>query len=119
MKRVTQFLVQNPLSSLLIALPLTGLAQFLHWSSTLIFVFAALAIIPLASLIGEATEGLASHTNPRLGALLNATFGNAAELIITITAVKAGLLQLVKASITGSIIGNLLLVLGFAMLTGG
>ena len=85
----------------------------------MIFICAALGIIPLAAYIGEATEDLASYTNPRLGALLNATFGNAAELIITIAAVKAGLIELVKASITGSIIGNLLLVLGFSMLTGG
>lgn len=119
MKRLTKFLFGNPLNFLLVALPLTLLAQWLQWSPILIFAFAAIGIIPLASIIGEATEDLASHTSPRLGALLNATLGNAAELIITITAVQAGLLELVKASITGSIIGNLLLVLGFSMVAGG
>ena len=84
-----------------------------------VFALAALGIIPLASFIGRATEDLAAHTGPQAGALLNATLGNAAELIITITAVRAGLLELVKASITGSIIGNLLLVLGFSMVVGG
>ncbi len=119
MKRIIEFIAGNPWSVLLAALPLTLAAQLLHWSPIMIFICAALGIIPLAAYIGEATEDLASYTNPRLGALLNATFGNAAELIITIAAVEAGLLELVKASIAGSIIGNLLLVLGFSMLTGG
>ncbi len=119
MKRIIEFIAGNPWSFLLAALPLTLAAQILHWPPVAIFICAALAIIPLAAYIGEATEDLASYTNPRFGALLNATFGNAAELIITIAAVKAGLIELVKASITGSIIGNLLLVLGFSMLTGG
>ena len=113
------FLKNNPLVFLLLALPLTLLAQLLGWPPVAVFALAALGIVPLASYIGEATEDLAYYTNPRLGALLNATLGNAAELIITITAVQAGLLELVKASITGSIIGNLLLVLGFAMSAGG
>jgi Ca2+:H+ antiporter len=78
-----------------------------------------LGIIPLAGLIGESTESLAHYTGPRLGGLLNATLGNAAELIITIVAIREGLLDLVKASITGSILGNLLLVLGMSMLLGG
>ncbi len=85
----------------------------------LIFVFAALGLIPLADLIGEATEELALYVGPRLGGLLNATLGNAAELIITVFAIRAGLLDLVKASITGSIIGNLLLVLGLSVVLGG
>jgi len=119
MKRIKEFIAGNPWSPLLAALPLTLAGEILHWHPVAIFICAALGIIPLAAYIGEATEGLASYTNPRLGALLNATFGNAAELIITITAVRAGFLDLVKASITGSIIGNLLLVLGFSMLTGG
>jgi len=113
------FLKNNPLIFLLLALPLTLAAQLLGWPPVAVFTLAALGIVPLASYIGEATEDLAYHTTPRLGALLNATLGNAAELIITITAVQAGLLELVKASITGSIIGNLLLVLGFAMAAGG
>lgn len=119
MKRSLEFITGNPWSFLLAALPLTLAAQILHGSPTMIFICAALGIVPLAAYIGEATEDLAFYTNPRLGALLNATFGNAAELIITVAAVNAGLIELVKASITGSIIGNLLLVLGFSMLTGG
>jgi len=98
------------------------LAFILNWlggSPLLVFIFAALGLIPLADLIGEATEELAIYTGPRLGGLLNATLGNAAELIISVFAIREGLLDLVKASITGSIIGNLLLVLGLAVLLGG
>ncbi len=119
MNRLTSYIKKSPLVFLLLALPFTLAAQLFGWPPVVVFALAALGIIPLASYIGEATEDLAAHTNPRLGALLNATLGNAAELIITITAVQAGLLELVKASITGSIIGNLLLVLGFAMAAGG
>jgi Ca2+:H+ antiporter len=119
LKRLQQALARDPLSILLLALPVTLTAQFMGWPPVAIFVLAAIGIIPLASFIGRATEDLATHTGPQLGALLNATLGNAAELIITIAAVQTGLLELVKASITGSIIGNLLLVLGFAMVVGG
>lgn len=119
MNRIKTFLIKNPLIFLLLALPLTLAAQLLGWSPVTVFILAALGIVPLASYIGEATEDLAAYTGPRFGALLNATLGNAAELIITIAAVRAGLLELVKASITGSIIGNLLLVLGFSMAAGG
>jgi Ca2+:H+ antiporter len=118
-KRIKSFIRQNPTTILLIALPLVILAQLLNWSPIAVFVLAAVAIIPLAGLIGASTEVLAFHTNPKIGALLNATLGNAAELIITIAAIRAGLLELVKASITGSILGNLLLVLGMSMLFGG
>lgn len=75
--------------------------------------------MPLAWILGKATEELAAHTSPRVGGLLNATLGNAAELIITIFAIREGLLELVLASITGSIIGNILLVLGLSLLLGG
>lgn len=84
-----------------------------------IFAASALAIIPLAGLIGEATEEIAARTGPQIGGLLNATLGNAAELIITIFALREGLLELVRASIIGSILGNLLLVMGLAILLGG
>lgn len=84
-----------------------------------VFVVAALGLIPLAKLIGESTEEIAVYTGPKVGGLLNATLGNAAELIITIIAINAGLLELVKASIAGSIIGNLLLVLGLSLFLGG
>ncbi len=119
MKRFQGFLSKKPLAFLLLALPFTLAAQLLGWPPVAVFGLAALGIIPLASTIGDATENLAFYTGPRVGALLNATLGNAAELIITTAAVRAGLLELVKASITGSIIGNLLLVLGFAMAAGG
>ena len=113
------FFSQNPLILLVLAMPLTLTAELLHGSPVTIFILACIGIIPMAAYIGEATETLAHYTNPRLGALLNATLGNAAELIITIAAIRAGLLELVKASITGSILGNLLLVLGFSMVVGG
>jgi Ca2+:H+ antiporter len=119
MKTFSQFLSQNPLAILLLFLPVTLMAELLHWSPLAIFILACVGIIPMAAYIGEATESLAHFTGPRIGGLLNATLGNAAELIITITAIRAGLLELVKASITGSILGNLLLVMGFAFIVGG
>ena len=90
-----------------------------HASPTAVFVVSCLAILPLAGLMGEATEHLAHHTGPGVGGLLNATFGNAAELIIAFMALRAGETEIVKASLTGSIIGNMLMVLGLAMLLGG
>ncbi len=119
MMRVQKYIADNPLHILLVALPFVLAGQLSGWSAPALFLLASLGIIPLAAIIGDATEDLATHTDARVGALLNATFGNAAELIITIAAVQAGLLELVKASITGSIIGNLLLVLGFSMAAGG
>lgn len=105
--------------TLLLLTPLAGVAEALHWSPLAVFLISAAAIIPLAKFIGDATEELAARTTPAVGGLLNATFGNATELIIGIFALQAGLVEVVKASITGSIIGNLLFVLGTAMLTGG
>jgi Ca2+:H+ antiporter len=119
MKAARCFLSQNPLSILLLFLPLTLASALLDWPSLAVFILACIAIIPIAAYIGEATESLAHFTGPRIGGLLNATLGNAAELIITIVAIRAGLLELVKASITGSILGNLLLVMGFAFVVGG
>jgi Ca2+:H+ antiporter len=104
---------------MLIFVPIAVVAEVLHWSPLLIFGCACLGLIPLAGLLGEATEELAIHTGPKVGGLLNATLGNAAELIITIVALREGQLALVKASITGSILGNLLLILGFSLLFGG
>lgn len=86
---------------------------------TWIFLASAAALIPLSALLGNATEELAAHTGPRVGGLLNVTLGNAAELIITVAAIREGLLDLVKASIAGSILGNILLVLGASLLVGG
>lgn len=104
---------------LLIFFPISVLAEILHWGDLIIFITAALAIIPFAGLMGEATEALAEKTGPRVGGLLNASLGNLAELIITIVAISAGKIDLVKASIIGSVLGNLLFVLGLSLLVGG
>jgi Ca2+:H+ antiporter len=100
--------------------PLVVLVHYtLHPSETVEFVLAATALIPLAWLIGEATEHAAEHTGPGVGGFLNATFGNAPELIIALLAVHEGLTEVVRGSLTGSVVGNLLLVLGFSLLFGG
>lgn len=112
-------LLKDPMKWLLGAALLAIMAKVQGWGDYWVFGLSALGLIPLAGLIGEATEALAGHTGPRIGGLLNATLGNAAELIITLVAIRAGLLELVKASITGSILGNLLFVMGLAMLVGG
>ena len=93
--------------------------EFSHPEPLLIFIFAAIGLIPLAKLIGQSTEHLATHYGPTAASLLNVTFGNAAELIIGIVAMSAGLLSLVKASIIGSIIGNILLIFGLSLIVGG
>ena len=100
-------------------IPISMAAHFLGWGDLIVFVTAAFAIIPLAGWMGTATEEIAVVLGPSLGGLMNATFGNATELIIAIFALRAGLVNVVKSSITGSIIGNLLLVMGLSMLLGG
>jgi Ca2+:H+ antiporter len=106
------------LGSLALA-PLTFLADYvLHWGDTALFVLASLTLVPLAWLIGEATEHAAYHTGPGIGGFLNATFGNAPELIISLLAISNGLTEVVRGSLTGSVVGNLLLVLGFSLLFG-
>jgi Ca2+:H+ antiporter len=105
---------------LLAAVPVSiVLGYVLHAPAVWVFFAACLGVLPLAGFMGEATEHLAHRTGPTIGGLLNATFGNAAELIIGIVALRAGLVELVKASITGSILGNLLLILGLAIIAGG
>ncbi len=104
---------------LLVFIPISIAGHFLDWGATLVFITAGLGIVPLAAYMGEATEEIAVVVGPNLGGLLNATFGNATELILALIALKEGLLGVVKATITGSIISNLLLVMGFAMLLGG
>jgi Ca2+:H+ antiporter len=100
--------------------PLVVLVHYaLDLDETTEFVLSAAALIPLAWLIGEATEHAAEHTGPGIGGFLNATFGNAPELIIALLAVNQGLTEVVRGSLTGSVIGNLLLVLGFSLLFGG
>ncbi|MBX2863418.1 MAG: calcium/proton exchanger [Leptolyngbyaceae cyanobacterium MAG.088] len=104
---------------LLIFVPISAAAHFLSWGELAVFATAAIAIIPLAGWMGHATEEIAVVVGPSLGGLLNATFGNATELIIALIALNAGLINVVKSSLTGSIIGNLLLVMGLSMLLGG
>jgi Ca2+:H+ antiporter len=105
---------------LLLAVPVSiVLGYVVHAPAVWVFLTACLGILPLAGYMGESTEHLAHRTGPTIGGLLNATFGNAAELIIAIVALRAGLVELVKASITGSILGNLLLILGLALVAGG
>ena len=108
------------LNWLLIIVPVVIALEYLAPErQLLVFVAAALAILPLAGWMGRATEQLAERSGEGVGGLLNATFGNAAELIIALAALRAGLHDVVKASIAGSIVGNILLVLGAAMLAGG
>ncbi|MBM4069442.1 MAG: calcium/proton exchanger [Planctomycetes bacterium] len=117
--KLSRFLIDEPLYLLLAAVPAAVILELLHASGLWVFIVSALAIIPLAGLMGRATESLAASMGPGVGGLLNATFGNAAELIIALLALWKGETELVKASITGSIIGNILLVLGLAILVGG
>lgn len=100
-------------------IPVSIAAEWLHWSPLTVFITACLAIVPLAAWMGHATEELAGLVGPSIGGLLNATFGNATELIVALVALKEGYVGVVKASLTGSIIGNLLLVMGLSMLLGG
>ncbi len=103
----------------LIFVPLPIVGKMLGWSPVFIFVTACLGIIPLAAIMGRATEALAERAGTALSGLINATFGNACELILAFVALQAGFIDVVKASLTGSIIGNVLLVLGGSMLVGG
>lgn len=113
------FAPRNILNWLLLSVPVAIVLELTHSSALAIFVASAIAIIPLAGWMGRATEHLAERLGEGIGGLLNATFGNAAELIIAIMALHRGLYDVVKASITGSIIGNVLLVLGLSILAGG
>ncbi len=106
-------------SSLLFFIPISLVAHQLAWGDLVVFGTAALAIVPLAGWMGAATEEIAVVLGPSWGGLLNATFGNATELIIAVVALRQGLVEVVKASLAGSIIGNLLLVLGLSVFLGG
>src|SRR5256886_17148370 len=99
--------------------PLSWNLEVMFGPAAIVFAAAGIAIVPLAWFLGLATEELGKHAGPGVGGLLNATFGNATELIIAIFALASGLTEVVKASLTGSVIGNLLLVLGISMLAGG
>jgi Ca2+:H+ antiporter len=104
---------------LLVFIPISIAAENLHWGTMTVFVTSALAIIPIAIWLSTATEEVALVTGPAIGGLLNAVFGNATELIISLVALQAGLIDIVKASITGTIISNLLLAMGLSMFFGG
>jgi len=112
-------LTRKILYALLALGPLVIVVDRVGADEVTLFVLAALALIPLAWLIGEATEHAAHHTGAGIGGFLNATFGNAPELIIALFAVSSGLTEVVRGSLTGSVVGNLLLVLGFSLLFGG
>ena len=107
------------LFTLLLFVPVSIAAHFLEWGAAVVFITSGLAIVPLAAFMGTATEEIAVVVGPSMGGLLNATFGNATELILALIALNAGLVNVVKATITGSIISNLLLVMGLSMLLGG
>jgi len=107
------------LYALLVFVPIAILARLLGAPAIAVFILSAAAIVPLSGILGAATEAVAEHTSPAIGGVLSATMGNLAELIIATVALRAGLIDLVKASITGSILGNLLLVLGIALFAGG
>lgn len=109
----------NYSTGLLIFVPATLIARYVQVNDAWIFTGACLAIIPLAMIIGDATEQIAAYTGPKIGGLINATMGNIPELFIGVFAVKAGLYGLVLASMVGSIIGNIMLVLGLSILSGG
>ncbi|MCM3569208.1 calcium/proton exchanger [Neobacillus mesonae] len=102
-----------------IGVPVSLIGTFMHWPSILLFIIYCLTIVALSSYMGRATESLAIVAGPRIGGLLNATFGNAVELIISIFSLKAGLVGVVLASLTGSVLGNLLLVAGLSFFVGG
>src|SRR5262245_21607699 len=112
-------ILDNRLNFLVVAAPVSWVLDMMNPESPWVFLSAAVSLIPLAGLIGLGTEQLAARSGPALGGFLNATFGNAAELIIAFVALGEGHIALVKASITGSIMGNLLLVLGLSFFVGG
>ena len=118
----TRFPLKTPhrwLNLLLLFVPVTIILDLLHVSPLLIFIASALAIVPLASVLGESTGNLASYCGPAIGGILSATMGNFTEMIIAFFALRAGHINVVKASLSGSIIGNLLLVLGLSLVAGG
>ncbi len=107
------------LKYMLIFVPISFIAKFMNASGSIMFILSCLAIIPLAGLMGEGTEEISFYAGPKVGGFLNGTFGNATELIISFFALKEGLFEVVKSSIAGAVIGNILLVLGASMLAGG
>ena len=107
------------LKYMLVFIPISFVAKFFNVSDSIMFILACLSIVPLAGLIGEGTEEISFYSGPKIGGFLNGTFGNATELIISFFALKQGLFDVVKSSIAGAVIGNILLVIGASMLAGG
>lgn len=107
------------LKYMFIFIPISFIAKFLNVSDSIMFILSCLSIIPLAGLMGEGTEEISFYSGPKIGGFLNGTFGNATELIISFFALKEGLFDVVKSSIAGAVIGNILLVVGASMLAGG
>ena len=107
------------LKYMLIFIPISFVANFMNASGSVMFILSCLSIIPLAGLMGEGTEEISFYSGPKIGGFLNGTFGNATELIISFFALKQGLFDIVKSSIAGAVIGNVLLVVGASMLAGG
>lgn len=116
---MAKFAKSSIIYMLLIFAPIAFILDQFHSNATLLFIVSIISLIPLAKLIGDSTEHLASHYGPAVGSLLNVTFGNAAEIIICLVAISAGLIDLVKASIVGSILGNIMLIFGLSLIAGG
>ena len=107
------------LKYMLIFIPISFIAKFMNASGTIMFILSCLSIVPLAGLMGKGTEEISFYAGPKVGGFLNGTFGNATELIISFFALKKGLFDVVKSSIAGAVIGNVLLVVGASMIAGG
>jgi len=117
--KTVKFSKSSAIYFLLVFVPIAVGLDLVHADHLILFAMAVMGLIPLAKLIGDSTEHLATHYGATLGSLLNVTFGNAAEIIICVVAINAGLLELVKASITGSILGNIMLIFGLSLIAGG
>ncbi len=119
MLKNAKFSKSSAIYFLLVFAPIAVVLNLVGADHLILFAMAIIGLIPLAKLIGDSTEHLATHYGATLGSLLNVTFGNAAEIIISVVAINAGLIELVKASITGSILGNIMLIFGLSLIAGG
>ena len=119
MLKTLKFSKSSAIYFLLVFAPIAVVLNLVGADHLILFAMAIIGLIPLAKLIGDSTEHLATHYGATLGSLLNVTFGNAAEIIISVVAINAGLIELVKASITGSILGNIMLIFGLSLIAGG